>query len=321
MMRKIAVCIAFSDAAQRERITAAAENLGFHVDYFDTAEDILPRIEEYEIIYGHPAPEIVTRAKNLKWLCSDFAGIEKYLPDGVFSDPSCLLSNSSGAYGPTISEHIIMVLLMLLRRMPEYEADLSERKWSFYSPIRSITGSHFVLLGTGDIGSNTARRLKALGASVTGVCRSGKSDEPSFDRVLPLSELDRVLPTADALIMSLPATSETVGILSAERIALLPQHAYLINVGRGSAIDQDALVDALNNRAIAGAALDVMLPEPLPADHPLWDCPNTILTPHVSGNLSLGLTCELDIDMFLADLARYSEGKPLKNFVDRTKGY
>ena len=320
-MRKIAVCIAFSDDAQRTRITQKANALGFHVDYFATAEDILPTIEDYEIIYGHPSPEIVTKATNLKWLCSDFAGIEKYLPDGVFYDNTCILSNSSGAYGPTISEHIIMVLLMLLRRMPEYEADLAERKWTFYSPIRSIIGSHFVLLGTGDIGSNTARRLKALGATVTGVCRSGVSDEPAFDRVVPISELDSVLPTADALIMSLPATKETIGILTKERIALLRKDAYLINVGRGSAIDQDALVDALNNRAIAGAALDVMLPEPLPADHPLWSCPNTILTPHVSGNLSLGLTCELDIDMFLADLARYSEGKPLQNFVDRSIGY
>ena len=320
-MRKIAVCIAFSDAAQRTRITEAAEKLGFCVDYYDAAEDMLPRITEYEIIYGHPAPEIVTKATSLKWLCSDFAGIEKYLPDGVFHDNACILSNSSGAYGPTISEHIIMVLLMLLRRMPEYEADLAERKWTFYSPIRSIIGSHFVLLGTGDIGSNTARRLKALGARVTGVCRSGKSDEAAFDRVVPIAELDSVLPTADALIMSLPATNETIGILTKERIALLPSHAYLINVGRGSAIDQDALVEALNHRAIAGAALDVMLPEPLPADHPLWSCPNTILTPHVSGNLSLGLTCQLDIDMFLADLTRYSEGKPLQNFVDRTIGY
>ena len=193
-MRKIAVCIAFSDDAQRTRITQKANALGFHVDYFATAEDILPTIEDYEIIYGHPSPEIVTKATNLKWLCSDFAGIEKYLPDGVFYDNTCILSNSSGAYGPTISEHIIMVLLMLLRRMPEYEADLAERKWTFYSPIRSIIGSHFVLLGTGDIGSNTARRLKALGATVTGVCRSGVSDEPAFDRVVPISELDRVLP-------------------------------------------------------------------------------------------------------------------------------
>ena len=320
-MRKIAVCIAFSEEAHRRRINDAAARLGFSIEYFETPEAMLPTIEDYEIIYGHPAPELLSKAKNLRWLCSDFAGIEKYLPDEIWPQPDCILSNSSGAYGPTISEHIIMVLLMLLRRMPEYEADLSERRWTFHAPIRSIIGSHFVLLGTGDIGSNTARRLKALGARVTGVCRSGKSSEESFDRVVPLSELDSVLPTADALIMSLPATSETAGILSAERIALLPKHAYLINVGRGSAIDQDALVRALMDRSIAGAALDVMLPEPLPADHPLWDCPNTIITPHVSGNLSLGLTCDLDIDMFLADLCRYSKGEQLANFVDRRKGY
>lgn len=320
-MRKIAVCIAFSEESHRSRINDAAKELGFTVDYYETPEAMLPHIEDYEIIYGHPAPEIVQKAKNLKWMCSDFAGIEKYLPAEVWPSEDCILTNSSGAYGPTISEHIIMVLLMLLRRMPEYEADLAGRKWSFYAPIRSIIGSHFVLLGTGDIGSNTARRLKALGAKVTGVCRSGKSSEPAFDRVVPLSELENVLPTADGLIMSLPATPETIGILSRERIALLPRHAYLVNVGRGSAIDQEALVDTLKSRSIAGAALDVMVPEPLPADHPLWDCPNTIITPHVSGNLSLGLTCDLDIDMFLADLRRYQAGEPLKNFVDRTVGY
>ncbi len=320
-MRKIAVCIAFSEASHRQRINAAAAELGFSVDYCETPESMLPHIEDYEIIYGHPAPEIVAKAKNLRWMCSDFAGIEKYLPDEVWPNPDCILSNSSGAYGPTISEHIIMVLLMLLRRMPEYEADLAKREWTFHAPIRSIIGSHFVLLGTGDIGSNTARRLKALGASVTGVCRSGRSEESAFDRVVPLAELDTVLPTADALIMSLPATAETAGILSAERIALLPKHAYVINVGRGSAIDQEALVNALMSRSIAGAALDVMVPEPLNSDHPLWSCPNTIITPHVSGNLSLGLTCDLDIDMFTADLRRYSENKPLSNYVDRKRGY
>ena len=95
----------------------------------------------------------------------------------------------------------------------------------------------------------------------------------------------------------------------------------MVNVGRGSAIDQNALVEALMQRKLAGAALDVMTPEPLPADDPLWDCPNTIITPHVSGNMSLGLTCDIDVDMFCADLARYAAGEPLANLVDRIRGY
>lgn len=121
--------------------------------------------------------------------------------------------------------------------------------------------------------------------------------------------------------MALPATPETTGILTRERIALLPPAAYVINVGRGAAIDQEALVEALQSRRLAGAGLDVMVPEPLPEDHPLWSCPNTIITPHISGNMSLSLTCGLDVDMFCRDLALYGAGKLPENLVDRTKGY
>ena len=320
-MRKLAVCVTFMNEKYRRQIDAAAEAAGFMVHYYDTQAALTPHIGDYEVLFGHPVPALLRQASQLKWLCSDYAGVEKYLDDAVWPRPDCLLSNASGAYGPTISEHILMVLLMLLRRMPEYQADLCQRQWTFHTPIRSIIGSHVVMLGTGDIGSHTARRLKALGASVTGVCRSGRSKEPAFDRVVPIQELDSVLPSADALVMALPSTPETEGVLSRERIALLPERAYVVNVGRGSAIDQNALVEALMQRKLAGAALDVMTPEPLPAADPLWDCPNTIMTPRVSGNMSLGLTCDIDVDMFCADLARYAAGEPLANLVDRIRGY
>ena len=320
-MRRLAVCVTFMNEKYRHQIDEAANAAGFVAHYYDTQAALTPHIGDYEVLFGHPVPALLRQASQLKWLCSDYAGVEKYLDDAVWPRPDCLLSNGSGAYGPTISEHILMVLLMLLRRMPEYQADLSQRRWTYYTPIRSVIGSHVVVLGTGDIGSNTARRLKALGAAVTGVCRSGKSSEPAFDQVVSTAELDSVLPTADALVMALPATPDTVGILSRERIALLPERAYVVNVGRGSAIDQKALGDALRAGRLAGAALDVMTPEPLPADDPLWNCPNTIITPHISGNMSLGLTCDIDVDMFCADLARYAAGEPLHNLVDRIRGY
>lgn len=320
-MRKLAVCVTFMNEKYRRQIDEAAAAAGFMAHYYDTQAALTPHIGDYEVIFGHPVPALLRQATGLRWLCSDFAGVEKYLDDAVWPRPDCLLSNGSGAYGPTISEHVIMVLLMLLRRMPEYQADLNRRLWTYHTPIRSIIGSRVVMLGTGDIGCNVARRLKALGASVTGVCRSGVSDEPAFDQVLPLSGLDNVLGTADALIMALPATPETEGILSRERIAMLPEEAYVVNVGRGSAIDQEALVEALQAGRLAGTALDVVVPEPLPVDYPLWDCPNTIITPHVSGNMSLGLTCDIDVDMFCADLGRYAAGEPLHNLVDRNRGY
>lgn len=320
-MRKIGVCANFISETHRRRINEAAEKAGFSVSYFETQAALAAEIADFEVVYGYIPPALLPKAKQMRWLCSASAGVDHYMDDSLWPDPGCLLSNSSGAYGPTISEHIVMTALMLLRRMPEYQAALERREWPYYTPIRSINGSHAVLLGTGDIGSHTARRMKALGASVTGVCRSGKSAEPAFDRVLPTGGLDGVLPTADLLILALPATAETAGILSRERIALLPPSACVINVGRGSAIDQEALVEALQARRLAGAALDVMVPEPLPADHPLWDCPNTILTPHVSGNMSLGLTCDLDVEMFCRDLARYAAGEPLEHLVDRARGY
>lgn len=323
-MRKIAVYVSFMNDRYRAQLRTAASEQGFDLDFYDCNRDsaaLLGRIGDYEVIYGHPDPAWLKRAARLRWLCSDFAGVEKYLDEAIWPSPDCLLSNSSGAYGPAIAEHIVMVLLMLLRRMPEYQSAMAERGWPCLTPIRSLTGSRVVMLGTGDVGRSAARRLKALGAAVTGVCRSGRAEEPAFDRVLPIGQLDALLPQADALVMALPATAETAGVLSRERIALLGPQALVVNVGRGSAIDQPALVEALTARRLAGAALDVMEPEPLPPDHPLWQCPNTILTPHVSGNMALGLTCDLDVDMFCRDLGRYAAGEPLENLVDRSRGY
>ena len=319
-MRKIAVCVPYVPGCYDERITAAASALGFTADYYDAPQSLSPNIDEYEILYGDVGPDIIRNAKNLRWVCSPNAGVEKYQPEDAMPK-GCMLTNSSGAYGLAIAEHIIMVLLMLMRRMPEYQAAMADRSWPCFSPIRSIANSNILMLGTGDIGSNTARRLSSLGANVTGVSRSGKSSEPAFSRVAKVDELDTLLPGADAVIMALPSTPNTIGILSRERIARLNSQAFVINVGRGSAIDQEALVEALQNRRIAGAALDVMTPEPLPADHPLWDCPNTIITPHVSGNDALKSTQEADVSMFLSDLELYAANKPLKYLVNRKAGY
>lgn len=319
-MRKIGICADFINYDCKKMIDAEANSLGFIVDYCDSAA-MEKNVGEYEVIYGNILPDLLKKAKSLKWFCSVSAGVEKYTSDEIWPGNDCLFTNSSGAYGPTIAEYIIMVLLMLFRKMPEYAKDYNERVWKEHSPIRSIMGSRIIIVNTGDIGSNTARRLKALGAEIIGVNRGGISDEPAFDRVLPITELDSILPQADALILALPATTETKGLLSRERIALLPETAYVINVGRGITIDQEALVDALKSRRIAGAALDVMVPEPLPPNHDLWSCPNTIITPHCSGGLSLKLTRDLEIKSFCNNLHRYALGLPLKHLVDRKRGY
>ena len=178
------------------------------------------------------------------------------------------------------------------------------------------------MLGTGDIGASFAQRAKAMGAkSICGVRRTIKPADPAFDRIVTLSALDSVLPETDILVMALPSTGETVGVLSRERIALLPPQAIVVNVGRGTAVDQEALAEALNAGRIAGAALDVFVPEPLPRDHFLWETKNLLITPHVAGNMSLGYTRDKDVDMFCEDLENFAAGRPLAHLVNRKLGY
>ena len=216
----------------------------------------------------------------------------------------------------------MMVTLMLLRRMPDFQQIVRERRWVQTLPMRSIYGSTITVLGTGDIGTSFARRAKAMGAkTIYGVRRTKKAADECYDAIYTHEELDEVLPKTEILVMALPSTPDTIGILSRERIALLREDAIVINVGRGSAIDQDALMEALNAERIAGAALDVMVPEPLSADHPLWDTKNLLLTPHISGNMSLPLTRDKDVDMFCEDLENYAAGRPLKRLVNRKLGY
>ena len=323
MSRDICVYLEFLTPAHKAQIEKAARETGFSVHFFDLdqIEEARACLQHCEALYAHDLTHLKAAPASLQWYCCSFAGVDIYCKDpSIFANPQCLLTNSSG-YGVTIAEHVVMVTLMLLRRMPEYEAVVRQHSWSRQLPIRSIRDNEFTILGTGNIGTNVAQRLRGMGAAkITGLSRSGRPSA-DFDRVLPISRLDEVLPETKILVMALPSTPETENILSRERIALLPPEAYVINVGRGTALDQDALTEALNSRKLAGAALDVMVPEPLPPDHPMWNARNLILTPHVSGNMTLGYTCDVNVEMFCRDLANYAAGRPLVNLVDRTLGY
>ena len=300
----------------------AQVRFGHRVTGLRVRDGALEGLDQYEIIYGWCEPGDLKRATALKWYCCGFAGVDQLSDDSLYASPDVVLSNSSGAYGLTISEHILMVTLMLLRRMPEFQDIVRRREWVSELPMRSIYGSRITVLGAGDIGTNFARRAKALGAGhICGVSRSGRNPDPAYDRMLPQEQLDQVLPETEILVMALPSVADTVGILSRERIALLPRDAIVVNVGRGTAIDQEALMEALNAGRIAGAALDVVVPEPLPREHPLWSTRNLLLTPHISGNMSLGYTCDINVDMFCRDLENYAAGRPLEHRVDRKRGY
>ena len=321
-MKKIAAVECFFSPEHRATLEKTAAECGFAVDYYPEGHLPADKAAEYEVIYGLCPPSELKAAANLKWFCCSFAGVDAYMNEDIYPNKDVMLSNSSGAYGITISEHILMVTLMMLRQMPKFEEIVRAREWEKGLSMRSICGSSITVLGTGDIGTNFARRAKALGAKVVrGVRRTKKAGDPAYDEMYTLEELDSILPETEILVMALPGTRDTAHILSRRRIGLLPQDAYVVNVGRGSAIDQEALMEALNGGHLAGAALDVMVPEPLPKDHPLWDTKNLLLTPHISGNMSLGITCDRDVALFCEDLKNFASGKKLKRFVDRSLGY
>ena len=322
-MKSIAVFCRFLTDAHRRMLEDTARQWNYTADFY-THFDQVPaeKLPLYEIIYGNLSPRRIREFPNLRWLCLDSAGADKYVDEALYPNPDTVLTNSSGAYGVTISEHVLMATLMLLRQMPLFQESAAAHAWHAPVPIRSIYGSRVTMLGTGDIGTAVARRVKALGAAcVTGVRRHQQAAAPAFDRIVTYRELADVLPDTDILISAMPHTAETAGIISREHIALLPSHALIVNVGRGTAVDQEALADALRAGQIAGAALDVMVPEPLPADHDLWSVPNLLITPHISGNMSLPFTCDIDVALFCEDLARFAQGQPLHRLVDRRLGY
>jgi phosphoglycerate dehydrogenase-like enzyme len=304
-----------------DKIRKTAERIGAEVFFGKDESEIPAEFSSADVLYGF-GMETAKKSKDLKWLCVPSAGVDYLMKPGCFANEECLLTNSSGAYGVTIAEHMIAVSLMMMRNMTVIHEESLRGEWGSPRPQRSLKDCRITVLGTGDIGRAFAKRARAFEpAAVTGVSRSGICDDPSFDKVLKISELDGILPGTDLLAMSLPDTPETRNVLSAERLALLPEGSYVVNVGRGSAIDETALAVFLESGHLAGAALDVFHTEPLPKDSPLWKIKNLLITPHVAGNLTLDHTLDKNVDMFLEDLENYAEGLPLKHLVDRNKGY
>ena len=309
------------EAKHLEQIKAAAASLGHEVFFYSNETEIPQTNYDADIIYGF-APSIVKTSQKLKWLCVPWAGVDSLMVPGYFANEECLLTNAAGAYGVSIAEHMIAVSLIMMRRLNEFLEETKNGEWKLPRAQKSLKDCRITVLGTGDIGTTFAKRARAFEpAAIIGLCRSGKSQETVYDKVLPVGELDSILPETDLLAMSLPSTPETRGIISRERLALMSEGSYIVNVGRGSAIDEEALADSLESGHLAGAALDVFQTEPLPAGHRLWKTKNLVITPHVAGNMTLSHTRDKNVQMFLEDLNNFTNGKALHYLVDRKLGY
>ncbi|MFV0497274.1 MAG: D-2-hydroxyacid dehydrogenase [Candidatus Fimivivens sp.] len=305
------------NSKQRELLESCAPNAKFV--YCTPGEIAEQQMACAEVILGNPPIDTLKNAQSLQLLQLGTAGSDLYAAQDL--PQKTLLANATGSYGLAISEYMIGVLLSLNKKLHLYRDQQRQNLWHNLGEVRSIWNSTVLVIGLGDIGSEFAKRIKAFNAKVIGVRRTGL-DKPDFVDELYLSDkIDELLPLADTVALCLPQTAQTQSLINAERIAKMKSGAVLINIGRGSAVDADALCDALDSGKLSGAALDVTTPEPLPAERRLWQTENLIITPHVSGGFSLPETQNRLIDLFAENLTAFIQENPLKNLVDATTGY
>jgi D-2-hydroxyacid dehydrogenase (NADP+) len=288
--------------------------------------DRLPReLPDTDIFIGAMLrPEQFKLAPKLKWIHSTAAGVSQLMYPEL-QNSGVVLTNPSGIFSPQMAEHTVGLMIALARNFPDSVRYQDRTQWaqnevsSQPGPLTELNGQLLLILGYGSIGRELARRARAFDMRVWGVTRSGKGDAAHTERILPVAQLDDALPDADYIVIAAPDTQETKHLIGAAQIAKMKRGARLINVGRGSLLDEAALIRALETGALSGAALDVTAIEPLPGDSPLWKAPNLLLTPHTSGVSDRLWQKETDLLMDL--LERWFAGRELFNVVDFTRGY
>lgn len=256
-------------------------------------------------------------AARLRWVHWAGAGVDAALFPAL-RDGDVILTNARGVFDRPMAEYVLGLVLCFAKGFPRTIRAQDRKRWDFrYS--ESIRGKRALLVGVGSIGRAIGELLHAAGMEVAGAGRTGREGDSLFGEIHPLGELDALLGGADYVINVTPSTPDTRGLFSANRFGHMKAEARFINVGRGDAVDEQALVEALDGGRIAGAALDVFAEEPLPAESRLWTLDNVIVSPHMSGDV-FGSERAL-VDQFVANLRRFVNGEPLHNVVDKQRGY
>jgi phosphoglycerate dehydrogenase-like enzyme len=293
-----------------------------HLPDYDRLPEELPDTDIF-VGYSLRAKQLKD-AKRLKWLHSTAAGVAQLMYPEL-RDSGILVTNPSGVFSVPMAEHTMGLLLALARNFPDSmrQQDLAnwsqQELWDKPQRLAEVNGQVLLIVGYGSIGRELAKRAKAFDMRVWGVTRSGKGDGAHLENILPAAKLHEALPEADYVVISAPETAETKHLIGAPEMAKMKHGARLINVGRGSLLDEMALIRALESGALGGAAIDVAQTEPLPGDSPLWKAPNLFITPHTSA-LSERLW-KRQAALLMELLERWFGGKEMFNQVDLTRGY
>jgi phosphoglycerate dehydrogenase-like enzyme len=288
-----------------------------------TKKNVMSEIGDADAFIGNISPEEVRAGKKLKWVQVMAAGVEQVLfmsGGNDLRDSNIVLTNEKIVQAPEIADHAMAMLLTLSRDLPSFWANKQAEKWQ-PRPYQGIelNGRTAVIIGLGGIGNQIATRAWAFGLNVIAVDPEDKPFSQFVKKTVRPDQLDSVLPEADVIFISAPHTPESHKMVGPREFDLMKKGAYFIAVSRGGVYDMNSLVKALDSRQLAGAGVDVMDPEPLPAGHALWKFPNAIITPHIAGR------SDKDHDRMVGiakeNLSRFLDGRPLLNVVNKQKGY
>lgn len=280
-------------------------------------DEVLARAE---VLMNYGDKSQIAPAKNVRYIHTISAGIDGYIDEVDRCHGSALpVTNGAGVYSDAVGEHVIALLLAVVHGIVPSVRNMAEKQWPAIPMLGNVNGKTIAVLGTGDIGNNAARICATMGARVLGFKLHACEPFPPYSEIYTGDDgLDALLPQADAVLVCLPGSPFTKDMLDARRIGLMKAGSVLVNIGRGSIVNTEALMEALRSGHIAAAGLDVTDPEPLPPDHPLWDCPNVLITPHISG---LGASKQKHAEWFAENLRAYLEGRPQPGAVNREMKY
>lgn len=297
---------------QKNLFEAQAKGINTTFIYKQPSELDKSIIQRANIIIGNVPPKLIEASPNLMWLQLNSAGFDEYTAPGILSKDT-KLTNSTGAYGLAISEHMLGMLLEIQKKLYLYRDNQKAALWKDEGQVTSIEGSKTLILGVGDIGSNFAKKMKALGSYTIGLKRT-LSEKPDYlDEQHSFDALDSLLPQVDIIALSLPHSKDTVRLINKDRLLKMKASAILLNVGRGTVIDTDALYEVLESGHLLGAGLDVTDPEPLPSDHPLWSVNSIVITPHISGAYHLTETLNRIIQISTRNFGKFVNDETLEN--------
>jgi len=310
-----------ADVSPRIRLTDVSGLLRAENDGDSAARGRLDTLlSEAEVIFGLRFPQdVLTRSPRLRWMQTMSAGIDRFLDAEMAASP-VTLTNVSGIHATPISEFVLGLMLMFAKNAPQHFQMKQEKQWKRLPP--SILRCRTVgIVGLGSIGREVARLAKGFGMRVLATRRTTKEEgrTRNVDLLLPADQLRRLLAESDFVVLAVPVTAETRGLIGEEELRAMKSTAYLINISRGATLDEEALVHALEEHWIAGAGLDVFAAEPLPPDSRLWELPNVIFSPHVAGGMED--YAQRATERFVENLRRYLDGKKLRHVVDKKRGY